>query len=54
MNKVLVAVLVGAIVTASAAVGRGGVPLNNLEGVRILRNTKGPARCADREEKGKE
>ena len=33
MNKVLAGVLVGAIVVVSGAIGRGGVPLNNLEGV---------------------
>jgi len=33
MNKVLVGVLVGGIVAVNGAVARGGVPLNNLEGV---------------------
>jgi hypothetical protein len=33
MNKALVGVLVGTIVVLHGAVGRGGVPLNNLEGV---------------------
>jgi hypothetical protein len=33
MNKWLVGVLVGGIVVANGAIARGGVPLNNLEGV---------------------